>query len=263
MAASSSPEGLRRSTEFEGTVALVLGASRGIGAVAAHAFARRGARVVLASRDDAALSTVRSDIEQDGGWATVRRTDLADRSSVEGLGAWIVAELGRLDFAFNNAGEGAPPRPLAEIDPSTFEEVVRVTVLGTFLALRAEIPLMVRGGGGAIVNMSSTAGTSAFAGGAPYVAAKHAVLGLTKSAAVDYAAQGVRVNAVAPGPIDTHRLRAAPEEYRERARQAVPLHRLGTPEEVAETVVWLSSPAAGFITGTTVFVDGGRMAGWV
>ncbi len=248
--------------EFRGKVALVVGASRGIGASTARAFARRGARVVLAARDARALDQVAREIGEAGGSAVVQPTDLAVPGSVEALGARIRREFGRLDCAFNNAGEGHVPTPLAEVPPEAFERVLRVTVQGTFLALREEVPLLLDAGGGAIVNMSSTAGSSAFAGGGPYVTAKHAILGLTKAAALDYASQGIRVNAVAPGPIDTHRLKAAPEEYRERARQAVPLRRLGEPEEVAEAVLWLCSPAASYVTGASLSVDGGRLAGF-
>jgi NAD(P)-dependent dehydrogenase (short-subunit alcohol dehydrogenase family) len=128
--------------------------------------------------------------------------------------------------------------------------------------MKEEIPLMLEHGGGAIVNMSSTAGLSAYRGGSPYVAAKHAIIGLTKASALDYADRNVRVNAVAPGPIDTHRMHSLPEAYREKARLAVPMRRLGTVQEVAEAVLWLCSDGSRFITGTTLAVDGGRMAGW-
>jgi NAD(P)-dependent dehydrogenase (short-subunit alcohol dehydrogenase family) len=250
------------SREFDGKVALVLGASRGIGAAAAAAFGRLGAHVVLASRTTEPLETVASTIRSQGGLATVVPTDLADWASISRLGATVREKFGRLDAAFNNAGDGAIPKPLVDLDPEEFERVVRVTVTGTFRAMREEIPLIQAAGGGAIVNMSSTAGTSAFAGGSAYVAAKHAILGLTKTAALDYAEKGVRVNAVAPGPIDTDRLKAAPEVYREQTRRAVPMRRIGLPAEVAEPVVWLCSDAARFVTGATLYIDGGRSAGF-
>jgi NAD(P)-dependent dehydrogenase (short-subunit alcohol dehydrogenase family) len=257
-----SPERPLGTRTLQGRVALVVGASRGIGAETARAFAREGATVVLSARDEPALRAVAAEIERAQGTALVQPVDLADPASVRALGARIDRDLGRLDFAFNNAGEGFRPTPLAEIPEEAFDRVQRVTVLGTFRALREEIPLLLRHGGGAIVNMSSTAGTSAFAGGGAYVAAKHAILGLTKSAALDYAARGVRVNAVAPGPIDTHRLKSAPEPYREQARQSVPMRRLGAPSDVADVVLWLCSDRAGFVTGSTVYVDGGRVAGF-
>jgi len=259
IAASKEPES---GLPWLGRGALVVGASRGIGAETARAFARRGATVVLAARDETALRGVATRIEQDGGTALVQRVDVAESGSLRGLGERIDRDLGRLDFAFNNAGEGMPPTPLADIPEEAFDRVLRVTVLGTFRALREEIPRMLRHGGGSIVNMSSTAGVSAFAGGGAYVAAKHAILGLTKSAALDYATQGIRVNAVAPGPIDTERLKAVPEEYRERTRQAVPMRRIGRPSDVADVVLWLCSERSGFVTGSTVYVDGGRLAGF-
>lgn len=217
---------------------------------------------MLASRDVPALETVRTQITRDGGRALVRPVDIGEADQVADLGRFLRDEVGGIDLAFNNTGQGLRPQPLAEIAPEEFERVLRVGILGFYLALREEIPLMLARGGGAIVNMSSTAGRSAFAGGSPYVTAKHAVIGLTKSAALDYAQKGIRVNAVGPGPIETDRLRAIPESDRERTRQAVPARRLGQPREVAEVVLWLASDAASFVTGTTIFVDGGRMAGF-
>ena len=250
------------SRRFVGRTALVVGASRGIGATTAAAFAREGARVVLASRDAAALDRVARAIREEGGEAWAHAVDLADAASVVALGRRISELTGRLDCAFNNAGEGLMPTPLAEVSEADFARVLDVTVVGTFRALRQEIPLILASGGGAIVNMSSTAGLSGFAGGGPYTTAKHAILGLTKSAALDYAPRGLRVNAVAPGPIDTERLQGAPEEYRERTRAAVPMRRMGRPEEVAETVLWLCSDDSRFVTGATLLVDGGRSAGF-
>ncbi|MCI4345425.1 MAG: SDR family oxidoreductase [Thermoplasmata archaeon] len=247
---------------FSGKVALVVGASRGIGAETARAFGRQGATVVLASRDAKALEQVAGSIRKEGGTALVVPTDLAHPKSVAALGAKIRSELPGLHAAFNNAGEGYAPTDLGDVPLDAFERVMRITVTGTFLALQQEIPLLLSSGGGAIVNMSSTAGFQAFRGGGPYVAAKHAILGLTKSAALDYAERGIRVNAVAPGPIDNHRLQSAPAAYREQARQAVPMRRLGSSGEVANVVLWLCSEAAEFVTGTTVPIDGGRMAGF-
>ncbi|MCI4360274.1 MAG: SDR family oxidoreductase [Thermoplasmata archaeon] len=255
-------EGSTIEPEFRGRVALVLGASKGIGADTARGFARRGARVVLASRDTAGLDGVAREIRSLGQEAIVLPTDLLEEASVGRLGRDIRAQFGRLDFAFNNSGDGYPPTELAGIPTEAFDRVVAVTIRGTFLAMKQEIPLLLASGGGAIVNMSSTAGILAFQGGSPYVAAKHAVIGLTKAAALDYADRNIRVNAVAPGPIDTHRLQPLPEAYREKAREAVPMRRLGRGAEVAEAVLWLCSDSSRFVTGTTLPVDGGRMAGW-
>jgi NAD(P)-dependent dehydrogenase (short-subunit alcohol dehydrogenase family) len=249
-------------TEFGGKVAVVVGASRGIGADTARAFARRGARLVLASRDVGGLEGVAREIEAIGGEAGVVPLDASREEDFATLAAETRRRYGRLDFAFNNQGEGFRPSDLVDVPTDAFDLVLRVSVRGTFLAMKHEIPLMLEGGGGAVVNMSSTAGLTAFRGGGPYVAAKHAVLGLTKSAALDYAQRNIRVNAVAPGPIDTYRLRNAPEAYRESTRQAVPMRRLGSGDEVAEAVVWLCSEGARFVTGTTLVVDGGRTAGF-
>jgi NAD(P)-dependent dehydrogenase (short-subunit alcohol dehydrogenase family) len=254
--APSIPEDYRRK------VALVVGASKGIGADTARLLARRGATVVLSSRDTAGLERVAREIRELGREAVVLPVDIGNDAAVSALGTAISERFGHLHFAFNNSGEGAVPADLADVPVEAFDQVFRVSVRGTFLAMKQEIPLLLKAGGGAIVNMSSTAGVSAFRGGGPYTAAKHAVIGLTKAAALDYAQRNVRVNAVAPGPIETHRLKDLPEEYKERTRQAVPMRRLGSGQEVAEAVAWLGSDSARFVTGVTLFVDGGRMAGW-
>ena len=226
-----------------GKVALVVGASRGIGAATAQAFARAGAKVVLAARDATSLEEVAARLRAEGGQALVVPTDTS-----------------RLDCAFNNAAAGPTPAPLADIPIDGFDLALQVNLRGTFLAMRAEIPLLLESGGGTIVNMASTAGERGVPGLAAYVATKHAILGLTKTAALDYAAQGIRVNAIAPGPILTERLLQLPEATRTQISGAVPLRRIGTPQEVADAVIWLCSDQATFITGTTIAIDGGRLA---
>jgi NAD(P)-dependent dehydrogenase (short-subunit alcohol dehydrogenase family) len=174
----------------------------------------------------------------------------------------VLDELGRLDFACNNAaGGGHPPTPLADVPIDAFDSGIATNLRGVFLCMRAEIPAMVAAGGGAIVNMSSTAGLQAVGGLASYVAAKHGVEGLTKAAALDYAEAGVRVNALAPGPILTDHLERAGAPAQQAAAAAMPLKRVGRPDEVAAAVVWLCSEAAGFVTGTTLLMDGGKLAG--
>jgi len=252
---------IRTDPDLTGKIALITGASRGIGAAAARNFAAAGATVVLAARDAAALAAVERDIIASGGRALAVPTDVGDPAAVERLVARTLDAYGRLDAAFNNAGDGHRPTPLADIAVDDFDRVVRAHLTGVFLCLKYEIPAMLKGGGGAIVNMSSTAGLRGVRGIASYVAAKHGIIGLTESAALDYAAQNVRVNAVAPGPILSHRLAGLPAEARDGAARAVPMQRLGLPEEVAATAVWLCSAHASFITGATLPIDGGTLSG--
>ena len=247
---------------LEGRRAIVTGASRGIGAEIARAMARAGAAVVLAARDRAALERVAGEIAAEGGRALVVPTDVADEAAVERMVATAVRELGGLDVAVNNAaGGGHGPTPLAEVRPEQFRSALTVSLESVFLSLRHEIPAMLECGGGAIVNMSSTAGVEAVGGLAGYVSAKHGVMGLTKVAALDYAARGIRVNAIAPGPILTERLRAAGEDMQQRAGMAMPMGRIGQPAEVAAAAVWLCSDQAAYITGATLTIDGGKLAG--
>ena len=250
------------SIDMTGKVALVTGASRGIGAAVARAFRSAGASVAIAARDAEALDRLAEELGRSDGHALALPTDVSDPAAVAEMVERVNAQFGRLDFACNNAaGGGHPPTPLAEVAIEAFDSGLAVSLRGVFLSMREEIPVIVRSGSGAIVNMSSTAGLQAVGGLASYVAAKHGVEGLTKVAALDYAGQGVRVNAVAPGPILTDNLTRAGAAAQEAAAKAMPLQRVGEPEEVAAAVVWLCSDAAGFITGTTLTIDGGKLAG--
>jgi NAD(P)-dependent dehydrogenase (short-subunit alcohol dehydrogenase family) len=244
-----------------GKVALVAGASRGIGAVTARAFAQAGAAVVLAARDQQALDSVAERIGEDGGQALAVSTDVGDPASVDRLVQQALATFSRVDAAFNNAADGTMPTPLADIDPEDFDRAIRTNIRGTFLSMKYEIQAMLRSGGGAIVNMASFAGLQGVANLAPYVAGKAGIIGLTKVAALDYAEQRIRVNVVAPGPILTHHLQAAGEEAQRRAGLATPMRRVGRADEVAATVVWLCSDQASFVTGATLPIDGGQSAG--
>ena len=243
-----------------GKVALVTGASRGIGAAVARAFCSAGARVALSARDAEALDRLAGELGHSQTLALP--TDVSDAAAVAEMVERVVSEYGRLDFACNNAaGGGHPPTPLAEVPIEAFDSMYAISLRGIFLSMRAEIPAIVRSGGGAIVNMSSTAGLQGVGGLSSYVAAKHGVEGLTKVAALDYAEVGVRVNALAPGPILTDNLKRAGTTAQQAAAAAMPLRRVGQPEEVAAAVLWLCSDQSGFITGTTLTIDGGKLAG--
>ena len=251
-------------TPLEGKVALVMGASRGIGAEIARAYAASGAGVVLAARDEQALLRVADEIEGAGGHAIAVRADVSSEADVRAAVRVAIDEFGRLDVATNNAAGGAPPTPLADLQLADFEQSIRTNLVGGFLAIKHEIAAMLENDGpvrGAIVNISSTAGLEGVASLAGYSATKHGLIGLTKVAALDYAERGIRVNAVAPGPILTHDLERAGEKYQRMAAEAMPMRRIGLPSEVADAVIWLSSEQSSFVTGTTVVIDGGKMAG--
>jgi NAD(P)-dependent dehydrogenase (short-subunit alcohol dehydrogenase family) len=246
---------------MSGRVALVAGASKGIGAATAAEFAAAGAAVVLAARDTAALKSVAEGIEARGGRTLAVGTDVTDPGSVRRLVEQAVERFGRLDAAFNNATAGPLPAPLADIDPDEFDLGIATNVRGTFLGMKFQIPAMLASGGGAIVNMASLAGVIGVANLAAYVAGKAGIIGLTKVAALDYADQGIRVNVVAPGPILTHHLEAAGPQAQRGAAQATPMRRTGTVAEVARAVLWLCSEQSSFITGTVLPIDGGQAAG--
>lgn len=246
---------------MQGRVALVAGASKGIGATTAEAFADAGAAVVLAARDAAALESVAQKIRARGGRATAIRADVSDADSVRTLVESTLDAYGRLDAAFNNATDGPMPAPLAEIDPVEFDRGIATNIRGTFLGMKYQISAMLQSGGGTIVNMASLAGVTGVANLAAYVAGKAGIIGLTKVAALDYADQGIRVNVVAPGTILTHHLEAAGAEAQRQAALASPMRRIGSPSEVAQTVIWLSSPASSYVNGAVFPIDGGQSAG--
>ena len=216
---------------------------------------------MLAARTEAAIIAIAKEIESGGGNALAVPTDVTDPESVARLVEQAVKTFGRLDVAFNNAGAGQMPTPLADISFEDFETGLKTNLYGAFLGMKYEIPAMLAVGGGAIVNMSSTAGLQGAPGMGPYAAGKHGVVALTKAAALDYGKRNIRVNAIAPGPIVNEQMSHLGEERLQQIARFVPLGRLGRVEEVALAAVWLCSDQASFITGAVLSVDGGRLAG--
>jgi len=246
---------------MSGRVALVAGASKGIGAATAEAFAAAGAAVVLAARDTTALKAIADGIEARGGRALAVGADVTDAGSMRHLVEAALSAFGRLDAAFNNASAGPMPAPLTDIDPDEFDLGIATNIRGTFLGMKFQIPAMLANGGGTIVNMASIAGLNGTANLAAYVAGKAGIIGLTKVAALDYADRGIRVNVVAPGPILTYHLEAAGPQAQRGAALSTPMRRVGTAAEVAQAVLWLCSDESSFITGTVLPIDGGQAAG--
>jgi NAD(P)-dependent dehydrogenase (short-subunit alcohol dehydrogenase family) len=250
--------------EFEGKVALVTGGGSGIGRATALAFAREGAKVVIGNRNVERGEETVSMIRDAGGTASFKRTDVLVAAEVKALVDHAVTTYGRLDVAFNNAGiEGEVKPTLVDQTEANFDAVMGVNVKGVWLSMKYEIPVMLDQGGGAIVNCSSVAGVIAFPGIGIYAASKHAVIGLTKTAALEYSAQGIRINAVNPAVIDTEmvdRLADGMKMKKDDLTTFHPIGRLGRVEEVAEAVLWLCSDKASFVTGHSMIIDGGFTA---
>ena len=249
---------------FTDKVALVTGATSGIGRVTALAFAREGARVVVSGRRKEEGHETVALIQQAGGKATFVQADVTREPEIAALVGATLATYGRLDVAFNNAGVEGTPGSIHEQTVENYQHIMDANVLGVFLSLKHEIVAMLRNGGGAIVNNASVAGLIGFPGVALYVASKHAVLGLTKAVALEYATQGIRVNAVSPGAIETpmfDRFTAAlGAESHHQIAALHPMGRTGRPEEIATAVLWLCSDQASFVTGQSLAADGGWTA---
>lgn len=245
-------------------VALVTGASSGIGRATARAFAAAGYAVVLGDLDEEAGRQLEAELKADGGAALFVRCDVADEGDVRGLVEQAVAGFGRLDAAFNNAGIEGQPSATADCTTDNWDRTIAVNLRGVWLCMVQEIRQMLKQeSGGAIVNCASVAGLVGFAGLPAYVASKHGVVGLTRTAALDYATGGIRVNAVCPGAIVTpmlERIMGSSEQARQTVIAAEPVGRLGKPEEIAGAVLWLCGAGASFTTGQALAVDGGWTA---
>ncbi len=248
--------------ELENKVAIVTGAASGIGRSTALALAREGARVVVSDVAEAGGRETARLIEQQGGEAIFVNTDVSDPGAVKALVDKAVETYGRLDVMVNNAGIGGEAALLADYSLESWDRVIGINLSGVFYGMKYAIPAMLASGGGSIINVASILGQVGFATAPAYVAAKHGIVGLTKNAALEYSAQGVRVNAVGPGFIRTPMIEQL-EEDEETNQMLVSMHpigRLGEPEEVAELIVWLASDKASFVTGSYYPVDGGYLA---
>jgi NAD(P)-dependent dehydrogenase (short-subunit alcohol dehydrogenase family) len=254
--------------DFTGKIALVTGGGNGIGRATSVAFARHGAKVVVVDRDAAGAEATAGIIRQNGGEAAAVTADVTKADDVKAYVRKAIEKFGRIDCFFNNAGIEGKVGATADYDEAVFDQVIGVNVKGVFLGLRHVLPEMIRQGGGAVVNTASVAGLVGTPGMPAYVASKHAVIGLTKVAAGENARQGIRVNAICPGPVDTRMIHALEEQLspgnpaavEERYRAAIPSGRYTTVEEIANMVLFLCSDLASNTTGGQFVVDGGRTA---
>ncbi|KQM59836.1 MULTISPECIES: glucose 1-dehydrogenase [unclassified Sphingomonas] len=250
--------------DFQGKVALVTGASAGMGLATARAFAEAGAAVVLADIREEGVSAAARVLVAAGGRAIAVRCDTRDDDQVAMMVGRAVNEFGRLDFAFNNAGVMAKVAPLAESTRDDWDRVIGVNLRGVWNCMKHQLRQMQQQGGGAIVNNASVGGEKGDPGVSPYTASKHGVIGLTRTAALEYVRLGIRVNAVNPGVVDTQIardvVRGDDQAYAEMVGK-VPMGRAGTSEEIAAAVLWLCSPGASYVVGQAVTVDGGLTVG--
>jgi NAD(P)-dependent dehydrogenase (short-subunit alcohol dehydrogenase family) len=246
--------------ELQNKAALITGAGSGIGAAIATTFAREGASVVISDVDMAGARQVLDQVKKSGGNGIVVKCDVSSKTECEELVQQTLKAFGRLDVAVNNAGIGGPAALTGDYPIDGWEKVMNVNLNGVFHGMRYQIPAMLQTGGGSIINITSILGSVGFATACAYVTAKHGVNGLTKVAAIEYAQQGIRVNAVGPGFIKTPLLDQIPEEQLAAIASLHPMGRLGTSQEVAELVLWLATEKSSFVTGSYYPVDGGYLS---
>ena len=238
-------------------VAIVTGGSSGIGRATAIALAKEGAKIVVAARRSKEGDETVQLVKGTGSDGIFVKTDVANENDVRSLVEKTVKQYNRLDYAFNNAGIEEMTTPLVNQTSEVFDQIMNVNVKGVWLSMKYEIPEMIRTGGGAIVNTSSGAGVIGYPQQPIYIASKHAVLGLTKSAALEYAKSGIRINAIAPGVTETEMVERVDKQLIEHLKSITPIGRIGDPQEIANAVVWLLSDKASFVLGHTLLVDGG------
>jgi NAD(P)-dependent dehydrogenase (short-subunit alcohol dehydrogenase family) len=244
-------------------VAIITGGSSGIGRATAVALAKEGVKVTVAARRAKEGEETVQLVKEAGSDGIFVKTNVANEDDVRSLVEKTVKTYGKLDYAFNNAGIAETMTPLVDQTSDIFDQIMNVNVKGVWLCMKYEIPEMIRTGGGAMVNMSSVAGVIGYPQMPIYIASKHAVLGLTKSAALEYAKSGIRINAVAPGGVETDMVKQVAEDNKQFVETLISMHpmgRIGVPEEIANAVVWLLSDKASFVLGHTLLVDGGMVS---